>query len=97
MGAGSDFIVLGRALRTSEDHLPPASVLARSFTVYLVGRRGRGASGPQSPSTRWGRRWKISSPSRRETGAAGVRDARLHVTRHTAAARGPRRRHMALA
>ncbi|WP_405088500.1 alpha/beta fold hydrolase [Microbispora sp. NBC_01389] len=47
MGAGPGLIVLGGALRTSEDYLPLASVLARSFTVYLVERRGRGASGPQ--------------------------------------------------
>lgn len=47
MGTGPDLIVLGGALRTSEDYLPLASTLARSFTVHLVERRGRGASGPQ--------------------------------------------------
>ncbi|MEU8358208.1 alpha/beta hydrolase [Nonomuraea sp. NPDC048882] len=49
MGTGPDLIVLGGALRTSEDYLPLASALARSFTVHLVERRGRGASGPQGP------------------------------------------------
>ncbi|MEU8928184.1 alpha/beta hydrolase [Kitasatospora sp. NPDC048545] len=47
MGAGPGLIVLGGALRTSEDYLPLASALSRSFTVYLLERRGRGASGPQ--------------------------------------------------
>ncbi|MEV5895515.1 alpha/beta fold hydrolase [Nonomuraea fuscirosea] len=47
MGTGPGLIVLGGSLRTSEDYLPLASALARSFTVHLVERRGRGASGPQ--------------------------------------------------
>jgi pimeloyl-ACP methyl ester carboxylesterase len=47
MGSGPSLIVLGGALRTSDDYLPLASTLARSFTVHLVDRRGRGASGPQ--------------------------------------------------
>ncbi|GII34349.1 alpha/beta fold hydrolase [Planotetraspora mira] len=49
MGTGPGLIVLGGNLRTSEDYLPLASELARSFTVHLVDRRGRGASGPQGP------------------------------------------------
>ncbi|MBE3012711.1 alpha/beta hydrolase [Microbispora sp. NEAU-D428] len=49
MGAGPDLIVLGGTLRTSEDYLPLAATLARSFTVHVVDRRGRGASGPQGP------------------------------------------------
>ncbi|GAA3589155.1 hypothetical protein GCM10022419_084450 [Nonomuraea rosea] len=47
MGAGPGLIVVGGALRTSEDYLPLATALARSFTVHLAERRGRGASGPQ--------------------------------------------------
>ncbi|GFE21123.1 hypothetical protein Sliba_15760 [Streptomyces nigrescens] len=49
MGDGPHLILLGGALRTSDDYLPLASVLATSFRVHLVERRGRGASGPQGP------------------------------------------------
>lgn len=49
MGAGPDLILLGGALRTARDYLPLASALAGSFTVHVVDRRGRGASGPQGP------------------------------------------------
>ncbi len=49
MGAGPGVIVVGGALRTSEDYLPLARALADSCTVHLVDRRGRGASGPQGP------------------------------------------------
>ncbi len=47
MGAGPGLVVIGGALRTSQDYLPLATALARSFTVHLLERRGRGASGPQ--------------------------------------------------
>jgi pimeloyl-ACP methyl ester carboxylesterase len=49
MGAGPDLIVVGGALRASQDYLPLASALAGSRTVHLVDRRGRGVSGPQGP------------------------------------------------
>ncbi len=49
MGAGRGVIVVGGALRTSQDYLPLARALARSCTVHLVDRRGRGLSGPQGP------------------------------------------------
>ncbi|MFF0309133.1 alpha/beta fold hydrolase [Streptosporangium sp. NPDC004379] len=49
MGSGPDLIVLGGTLKTAEDYLPLAAPLARSFTVHVVDRRGRGASGPQGP------------------------------------------------
>jgi pimeloyl-ACP methyl ester carboxylesterase len=49
MGTGPGVIVVGGALRTSEDYLPLARALADSCTVHLVDRRGRGASGPQGP------------------------------------------------
>ncbi|ETK31127.1 alpha/beta fold hydrolase [Microbispora sp. ATCC PTA-5024] len=48
-GSGPALIVLGGTLRTSDDYLPLASTLARSFTVHVVDRRGRGDSGPQGP------------------------------------------------
>jgi len=46
-GSGDGVIVVGGALRAACDYLPFAEVLARSFTVYVMERRGRGASGPQ--------------------------------------------------
>jgi pimeloyl-ACP methyl ester carboxylesterase len=49
MGSGPGVIVVGAALRTSQDYLPLARALAHSCTVHLVERRGRGASGPQGP------------------------------------------------
>jgi pimeloyl-ACP methyl ester carboxylesterase len=48
-GAGPGLIVVGGALRVAQDYAPLAAVLARSFTVHLVERRGRGASGPLGP------------------------------------------------
>jgi pimeloyl-ACP methyl ester carboxylesterase len=47
LGDGEGVIVLGGAMQTGEDYLAFAGVLARSFAVHLVDRRGRGASGPQ--------------------------------------------------
>ncbi|MFI6865331.1 alpha/beta fold hydrolase [Nocardia sp. NPDC050406] len=49
MGNGPGVIVVGGALSTAADYLPLASHLARSCTVHLVERRGRGASGPLGP------------------------------------------------
>ncbi|RCG30212.1 alpha/beta hydrolase [Sphaerisporangium album] len=49
MGSGPGLIVVGGALQTSDDYLTLASVLAGSFTVHVVDRRGRGASGPLGP------------------------------------------------
>ncbi|WP_083887548.1 alpha/beta fold hydrolase [Nocardia asiatica] len=46
MGSGPGVIVVGGALCTAQDYLPLAAELARSCTVHLVERRGRGASGP---------------------------------------------------
>lgn len=48
-GQGS-VIVLGGALRSGEDYLALAHVLASSLTVHVVDRRGRGLSGPQGPA-----------------------------------------------
>lgn len=48
-GDGPGLIVVGGALKTSQDYLPLAAALAGAFTVHVVDRRGRGASGPQGP------------------------------------------------
>lgn len=47
LGAGPAVIVVGGALRTAQDYLAFGKVLAHSFTVHLMDRRGRGTSGPQ--------------------------------------------------
>ncbi|MEU7871710.1 alpha/beta hydrolase [Dactylosporangium sp. NPDC049140] len=49
IGDGPGVIVVGGALRAAEDYLPLGRALARSCTVHVVDRRGRGASGPQGP------------------------------------------------
>lgn len=49
LGSGPGLIVVGGALRDAEDYLPLAEALAKSCTVHVVDRRGRGASGPQGP------------------------------------------------
>jgi len=47
LGKGHGVIVVGGALSTAEDYLPLGRILARSFEVHLIDRRGRGTSGPQ--------------------------------------------------
>ncbi|MER7367244.1 alpha/beta fold hydrolase [Nonomuraea wenchangensis] len=69
LGAGPGLIVLGGSLRTSQDYLPLASVLARSFTVHVVDRRGRGASGPQGPDYDLGKEVEDLLAVQEETGA----------------------------
>ncbi|MFC6903465.1 alpha/beta fold hydrolase [Nonomuraea dietziae] len=69
IGAGPGLIVLGGALRTSQDYLPLASALARSFTVHVVDRRGRGASGPQGPQYTLGKEVEDLLAVQAETGA----------------------------
>lgn len=69
MGAGPGLIVLGGALRTSEDYLPLAAALAGSFTVHLAERRGRGASGPQGPQYALGKEVDDLLAVQAETGA----------------------------
>jgi pimeloyl-ACP methyl ester carboxylesterase len=69
MGAGPGLIVLGGALRTAADYLPLAAVLARSFTVHVVDRRGRGASGPQGPQYALGKEVADLRAVQTETGA----------------------------
>lgn len=69
IGTGPDLIVLGGALRTSEDYLPFASALARSFTVHLVERRGHGTSGPQGSQYALGKEVEDLLAVQAETGA----------------------------
>ncbi|MBG0822614.1 alpha/beta hydrolase [Planomonospora sp. ID91781] len=69
MGDGPGLIVVGGALRTAEDYLPLASALARSFTVHLVERRGRGASGPLGPRYTLGKEVDDLLAVQAETGA----------------------------
>ena len=52
LGAGEGVIVVGGALRASRDYLSLARTMARSLTVHVVDRRGRGASGPQGAGYR---------------------------------------------
>jgi pimeloyl-ACP methyl ester carboxylesterase len=61
--------VVGGALRTAEDYLPLAGRLARSLTVHLVERRGRGASGPQGPDYALAKEVEDLLAVRAETGA----------------------------
>ncbi|GGK93290.1 alpha/beta hydrolase [Planomonospora parontospora subsp. parontospora] len=72
MGDGPGLIVVGGALRTAEDYLPLASALARSFTVHLVERRGRGASGPLGPRYALGKEVDDLLAVQAETGARSV-------------------------
>jgi pimeloyl-ACP methyl ester carboxylesterase len=46
VGEGEPLIVLGGVLRTAEDYMRLANLLAGEFTVHVVDRRGRGSSGP---------------------------------------------------
>ncbi len=47
LGSGEGVILIGGTLRSARDYLPLARLLARSLTVHVMDRRGRGASGPQ--------------------------------------------------
>jgi hypothetical protein len=69
MGSGAGLLVVGGANRTAEDYLPLATKLAGSFTVHLVERRGRGASGPQGPGYSLDREVEDLLAVQKETGA----------------------------
>ncbi|MEV5409342.1 alpha/beta hydrolase [Thermopolyspora sp. NPDC052614] len=69
LGEGPGLIVVGGALQTSEEYLPLASALGRSFTVHLVERRGRGRSGPQGPGYSLGKEVEDLLAVQAETGA----------------------------
>lgn len=47
LGSGPGVILIGGALRAGADYLPLARLLARSLTVHVMDRRGRGTSGAQ--------------------------------------------------
>ncbi|HEY2048702.1 MAG TPA: alpha/beta hydrolase [Caulobacteraceae bacterium] len=47
VGSGEAVVVVGGALRRSDDYLTLAQTLARSFSVHVIDRRGRGESGEQ--------------------------------------------------
>lgn len=47
LGSGEGVILIGGTLRSARDYLALARLLARSLTVHVMDRRGRGASGPQ--------------------------------------------------
>jgi pimeloyl-ACP methyl ester carboxylesterase len=72
LGAGPDVIVIGGALRTGQDYLPLARVLAQSFAVHVVDRRGRGASGPQGPGYSIGKECEDLLAVQAATGATAV-------------------------
>lgn len=40
-GDGEHIIVVGGSMRSAHDYLPLAAVLARTFTVHVIARRGR--------------------------------------------------------
>ena len=48
-GSGAGLIVVGGVLSTARNYMDLGRELAGSFTVHLMERRGRGASGPQGP------------------------------------------------
>lgn len=50
LGSGQGVIVVGGVLRTAHDYRELGHQLADAFTVHLMERRGRGASGPQGPA-----------------------------------------------
>jgi pimeloyl-ACP methyl ester carboxylesterase len=72
LGAGDGVIVAGGALRAGRDYLLLAQALARSFTVHVVDRRGRGASGPQGPAYSIGKECEDLLAVQAVTGAARV-------------------------
>ena len=49
LGTGAGLIVVGGVLSTARNYMDLGRELAGSFTVHLMERRGRGASGPQGP------------------------------------------------
>jgi pimeloyl-ACP methyl ester carboxylesterase len=50
MGSGSGIIIVGGSLADSKAYEPLAKRLATAFTVHVMDRRGRGASGPLGAS-----------------------------------------------
>ena len=72
LGSGDVVIVVGGALRAARDYLPFAEVLARSFTVHVMDRRGRGLSGPQGADYVMEKECEDLLALQRHTGATAV-------------------------
>jgi pimeloyl-ACP methyl ester carboxylesterase len=72
LGSGEAVILIGGTLRSGRDYLPLARLLARSLTVHVMDRRGRGASGPQGASYSIGKECEDLLAVARQTGAAMV-------------------------
>lgn len=72
LGSGEGLILIGGTLRSARDYLPLARLLARSLTVHVMDRRGRGASGPQSADYGIEKECEDLLAVHRQTGAAMV-------------------------
>src|ERR1700722_17365491 len=48
-GSGPGLVIVHGTMRSADDYARLAGYLAGAFTVHLMDRRGRGASGPQGP------------------------------------------------
>jgi pimeloyl-ACP methyl ester carboxylesterase len=72
LGTGPIVIVIGGAMAAGQDYLPLAQVLAQSFAVHVVDRRGRGASGPQGPGYSIGKECEDLLAVQAATGATAV-------------------------
>jgi pimeloyl-ACP methyl ester carboxylesterase len=90
IGTGAGFIVVGGVLSTTGDYMDLARQLAGSFTVHLMERRGRGASGPQGPGYSIDKECEDLLAVRADTGAERVFGhsyggfVALHTTRRAA-------------
>ena len=71
-GAGEGVIVVGGALSSGRDYHRFAQTLGRSFSVHVVDRRGRGASGPQGPDYSIDKELEDLHALQAETGATAV-------------------------
>ncbi len=72
LGSGEGVILIGGALRSARDYLPLARRLARSLTVHVMDRRGRGGSGPQGAGYSIEKECEDLLAVHRQTGAAMV-------------------------
>lgn len=72
LGAGDAVILVGGSMRTGQDYLPLAAALAGRFTVHVVDRRGRGASGPQGEDYTIAKECEDLLAVQAETGATRV-------------------------
>jgi pimeloyl-ACP methyl ester carboxylesterase len=72
LGTGEPVILVGGTLRAGRDYLPLARRLARSLTVHVMDRRGRGGSGPQGADYSLDKECQDLAAVQRQTGAAMV-------------------------